>query len=125
MIGRGDQHDVEVLFLEHLAVVGVRARLLLRCLPRRRHVGGVGEHPGVHVAQRHHLDRRDLDQAKQGRLAVPAAADQADAKRLGLGGVSGVAAEGGQGEAGDAGFEQFTAVHGKTLRCGDRSDFFI
>ena len=37
VVGRGDQDDVEVLLLEHLAVVGVGARRLLRRLP-------VGDH---------------------------------------------------------------------------------
>ena len=79
VVGRGDQHDVEVLLLEHLAVVAVGARLLLRGLARGDHLGGLGQHLLVHVAQRDDLDRRDLDQAEQVALAVPAAADQADA----------------------------------------------
>ena len=79
VVGRGDQDDVEVLLLEHLAVVGVGARLLLRGLPRGDHLGGLGQHLLVDVAQRDDLDRRDLDQPEQVALAVPAAADQADA----------------------------------------------
>ena len=85
VVGRGDQHDVEVLLLEHLAVVAVGARLLLRRLARGDHLGGLGQHPLVDVAQRDDLDRRHLDQAEQVALAVPAAADQADALRLDIG----------------------------------------
>ena len=79
MVGRGDQDDVEVLLLEHLAVVGVGARRLLRRLAVGDHLGGLGQHLLVDVAQRDDLDRRDLDQPEQVALAVPAAADQADA----------------------------------------------
>ena len=68
--------------LEHLAVVGVGARLLLRGLPRGDHVGRLGEHAAVDVAERDDLDRRDLDEPEQVALAVPAAADQADARGL-------------------------------------------
>ena len=82
MVGRGDQDDVEVLLLEHLAVVGVGARRLLRRLPVGDDLGGLGEHLLVDVAQRDDLDRRDLDQPEQVGLAVPAGADQADPLRL-------------------------------------------
>ncbi len=51
VVWRGDEDDVEVLLLEHVAVVVVGARLLLGGLPRRHDVGGVGEHLLVHVAQ--------------------------------------------------------------------------
>ena len=79
VVGRGDQDDVQVLFLEHLAVVGVGARSLLRGLPVGDDLGGLGQHLLVDVAQRNDLDRRDLDQPEQVGLAVPAAADQAHA----------------------------------------------
>ena len=79
VVGRADQHDVEVLLLEHLAIVAVGARRLLRRLPRRDQLGGLGEHPAVDIAQRDDLDRRDLDQPEEVGLAVPAGADQADA----------------------------------------------
>ena len=79
VVGRGDQDDVEVLLLEHLAVVGVGARLLLRGLAGGDHVGGLGQHLLVDVAERDDLDGRDLDEPEQVALAVPAAADQADA----------------------------------------------
>ena len=70
----------------------------------------------VHVAQRDDLDRRDLDQAEQVALAVPAAADQADARRLAVGERGGVAAGGGQGQAGGAGVQEIAAVHGCGLQ---------
>ncbi len=82
VVGRGDQDDVEVLLLEHLAVVAVGPRLLLRGLARGDHLGGLGEHLLVDVAERDDLDRRDLDEPEQVALAVPAGADQPDA--LGL-----------------------------------------
>ena len=65
VVGRGDQDDVEVLFLEHLAIIGERARSLLRSLPAGDDIGGLGQHLLVDVAQRDDLDRRDLDQPKQ------------------------------------------------------------
>ncbi len=94
MVGRGDQHDVEVLLLEHLAVVAVGPGLLVRCLPRRHHLGGLGEHPLVDVAERDDLDRRHLEQAEQVAFAVPAAADQADAFRRFAGQRPGIVVDG-------------------------------
>ena len=80
MVGRGDEHDVEVFFREHLAIIGVGPRPLLRGLPRGDQVGRGGKHPPVDVAQRDDVDRRHLDQAQQVDLAVPAGADQADVR---------------------------------------------
>ena len=43
MVRRGDQDDVQVLLVEHLAVVAVGARLSPRLLPRGHHLGGFGQ----------------------------------------------------------------------------------
>ena len=116
VVGRGDQHDVEVLLLEHLAVVAVGPRLLLRRLPRGDQLGRLGQHPLVDVAQRDDLDRRDLDQAEQVALAVPAGADQADALRLLVGQLGRLAADGRQGQPGGAGAKEITTIHGSSPR---------
>ena len=111
VIRRGDEHDVEVLLLQHLAVVAVGARLLLRRLPRRDQLGRVGEHLLVDVAERDDFDRRDLDQPEQVALAVPAGADQPDPlarvrELLGVGGRSG------QGEGRGGVLDEVSAMHG-------------
>ena len=112
MVRRGDQHDVQVLFLEHFAVVAVEPRLLLRRLPGRHQLRGLGEHPLVDVAQRHDLDRRHLEQPQQVALAVPAAADQPDAfRRLG-GEPEGIAVDGRQGQRRRAGAKELATIHG-------------
>ena len=77
------------------------------------HVGGLGEHLLVHVAQRDDLDRRDLDEAQEVGLAVPAAADQPDAlfhvgKLIGKKSAVKSGPEGGGGSA-----EEMAAVHGR------------
>ena len=90
VVGRGDQDDVQVLLLEHLAIVGIGARGLLRGLARGGHLGGMGEHLLVDVAEGNDLDRSDLDQPEQVGLAVPAGADQPDPLRLRGGGPRGV-----------------------------------
>ncbi len=51
MIWRTDEHDVEVLRLEHLAVIVVGPRLLLRLLPLAGDLDGFGEHVLVGIAQ--------------------------------------------------------------------------
>ena len=78
MVRRTDEDDVEVLLLEHLAVVGVGARPLPGLLPLAGDLDGPGEHVLVRVADGDDLDRRDLDQAPQVALAVPTGADEAD-----------------------------------------------
>ena len=78
VIGCDDDDDVEVALLEHLPVVGVGARRLLRHLPRRDQRSGVGEHRLVDITQRDDVDGRDLDEPQEIRLAVPSGADEAD-----------------------------------------------
>ena len=85
MVGRADQHDVEILLLEHLAIVAICPRRFLRFLPVRDQFDRAGQHLLIDVAQRDHFDRRDLNQPAQIALAIPTAADQADAIGLLLG----------------------------------------
>ena len=91
VVGRADQDDVEVLLLEHAPGSRRRSpRLLLGLLPLGDDVGGLGEHLSC--------PRRTATTTSTGAtwirrnrstLAVPAAADEADAERLlGLAGVS-------------------------------------
>jgi hypothetical protein len=44
--------------------------------------GSLGRHSIIDIAQSDDVDRRDLEQMKQVRLAVPAATDEANPKRL-------------------------------------------
>ena len=114
------RHDVEVLLLEHLAVVAVEPRPLLATSAAGDDVGRLGELLLVDVAQRDDLDRRDLDQAEQVALAVPAAADQADALGLLVGDLlgdeallrGGAAARRDTGSGGRGG-DELAAVHGE------------
>jgi hypothetical protein len=84
VIGRGHVHDVQLLLFEHLAVVAVGARRLLRHLAGGDHLGGLGHHVPVHVTEGDDLDRGDLEQPEQRALAVPARPDQGDTLGLGL-----------------------------------------
>ncbi len=59
VVGRADEHEVKVFFLEHLAVIGVGARLLLRLLPLAGDLDGFGEHVLVGIADGDDLHRRD------------------------------------------------------------------
>ena len=116
VIGRGNLDDVEIFFLEHLAVVGIGARLLLRLLPRGRRCRHLGEHCPIDVAQRDDFDWRDLNESEQVGFAVPAAADETDAQRFHVGEGFEVTA-GGQRESGSgAGVKELTTVHGCGLR---------
>ncbi len=114
VVGRGDQDDVQVLLLEHLAVVGEGARSLLRGLPVGDDVGGLGQHLLVDVAQRDDLDRRDLDQPEQVRLAVPAAADQSHALGFPAGRAEGSPRRSCEREARGrrAGLKELATIHG-------------
>src|SRR6266850_6988237 len=93
MVRRADEHDVEVLLLEHLAIVPVSARLLLRLLPLARNLHGFGEHVFIRIADGNDLDGCDLNQSPQVTLAIPAGADQADAPGLAVDEVERASAE--------------------------------
>ena len=81
VIGRRDLHHVQIFLPEHLAVVGEQPRLLLRRLPFHRPPRRFFQVLLIDIAERDDLDRRNLHQAEQVRLAVPSAADQTDAFR--------------------------------------------
>src|SRR5258706_3892995 len=72
MIRGSDEDDVEVLFFQHLAVIGVGAGFLFRFLACADHFSGIGEHVLVDVTKGDDLDRSDLDEAKEIGLAGPA-----------------------------------------------------
>ena len=71
VLRRGDQHGVDRLVVEQLAIVAVGRR------PRRDRLGLV-EPPGVDVGDRRRLDVRAADRGLQDLLAAPAGADQAE-----------------------------------------------
>jgi hypothetical protein len=79
MVRRADENDVEVLLRQHLAVIVIEARLLFGHLPRGDQIGRGGKHVAIDIAKRNHFHRGDLDQAQQVALAVPSAANEADA----------------------------------------------
>src|SRR5262249_47527896 len=66
---------------------------------------------GIDVAQRNDIDIGDLDEAEQVVLAVPATADQPDARFFRLLRGAEVDARGGDGQAGGAGVKEVAAVH--------------
>ena len=82
VVGSLDHDDVEIFFREHLAVIGVSARLLLGCLSLGDHAGGFGKHLAVHIAHGDDFDGRDLDHAKKVGFAIPSGSDDANAERL-------------------------------------------
>ena len=82
VIGSADEHDIELVVLEHLAIIAVGARRLFRLLPLGDDRGRVARLMLIDVANGKHFDRRDLNQAEQIVLAVPSGADQPDAMRL-------------------------------------------
>ncbi len=83
MVGRRDEHDVEIAFGQHFPEVAVGAWRLFRNLASGNHTGGVGKHMLVGVAQRDDLNRFNLYEPEEIGLAVPPAADQPNAARFG------------------------------------------
>jgi hypothetical protein len=116
VIGGTDQDNVEVLFLEHLAIVGVGARGLFGRLTLAGDFDGSGEHIGIGIADRYHLDGGNLDQTPQIALAVPAGANESDAFGFLLDQLGPVSAEGGQGQTRGGRLEEAAAVDHKSLR---------
>src|SRR5688572_7641096 len=96
MIGRTDDHDVEVLGLEHLAIIVVGARLLPGLLPLAGDFHRAGEHVFVWIADGDDFDGRHLNEAPEVAFAIPTRADQPDASGLAADYVERVSAQGGQ-----------------------------
>jgi hypothetical protein len=110
VIRRDDKHDVEVALAQHLAIVGEGARRLARYLTRGNECRRIGQHVSIHVAQRHDLDRRNLDQAQQIGLAVPTSADEADPFAT-LGKLLGVGRPARHGEQDGACLDEVATIH--------------
>jgi len=89
----------------------VGARLLLRRLPHGNNLRRPSEHLLIHVAERDDFNWRNLDQTEQIALAVPAAADEADALLL-VCEFCGIVAEGRQRQSCRTDLNEFPAVHG-------------
>ena len=82
MVGRADEHDVEILLLEHLAIVAV-SRGVFFDFCRWATISAAPFSMLLSTSQSDHdLDRRHLNQPQEIDLAVPPRADQADAIRL-------------------------------------------
>ncbi len=112
VVGRGDEDEIEVFFRQHLTIIAIEARRLLRLLPRGDDLARLGEHFLVDVAERDDLDGRDLDQPEQVGFAIPAGADQthaADFFPIKLGGAT--LRGGRQRQARGPGLEELATVH--------------
>jgi hypothetical protein len=82
VVRRAHQDDIEVLLRKHGAVVGERARFLVRGLALGHQVRSFRQHAAVYIAERDHLHRRHLNQPEEVALAIPSTADHADAQRF-------------------------------------------
>ncbi len=99
MIGRGDENDVEIFLLQHLAVICCRCAASCRSAWRVAVISAACEqHLAIDVAEGDDFDGGDLKQTEEVGFAVPAGADDSDAPAA----VVGIAG-GGQGQTGGAG----------------------
>jgi hypothetical protein len=112
VVGRRHEDRVEVALGEHAPVVGVGSWLPPRGLARGDLRRGVRQHPRVDVADRDDLDRRDLQEAEEGGLAVPAGADQAHAQRRRVRERRSVSRRGRERERGRARPQELSSLHG-------------
>ena len=80
VVGSIDQHDVELLFLQHLPIILPGLRLLSRRLSPRNDLGRFGHHLAIDIAKPDNLHRSNLYQSQQVDLAIPASPDQADSR---------------------------------------------
>ena len=119
MVGRGNEDDIEVLFLEHFPIVAIGARLFAGHLAARHHLGGAGKHVFVHVAERDDFDGRDLQEAEEVGFSIPAAADEADALLL-VCEFSGIAAEGRPRQPCRAELKELPTVHTASFKVESR-----
>src|SRR6185437_4135614 len=112
MVRRADQHDVQVLLLEHLPIVGVSPRALMRFLSPRHHLRRLRKPVLIHIAQRDDFNRRNLDQPKQIILAIPSRPDQPHAIRLLLRPIGDISAQHGGRNSRRAHLQKISSVHG-------------
>src|SRR4051794_22012588 len=61
MVGRADENNIEILLLEHLAIVMEGSWLLLRYLASSDHISRSLEHLFIHITKGDDLHRSDLD----------------------------------------------------------------
>jgi hypothetical protein len=114
MVRRADENEVEILFLQHLPIIGIETRFLLRQLAGGDQFGGVPQHLTVDITQGNHIHGRDLDEPQQVRLPVPSTSDQAD-PFFDIGGIHESGIDLGQRERGSAPLKEVTAVHAFVL----------
>jgi hypothetical protein len=119
MVGRATSTTSRSFSASISPVIVIRARFLFRLLARGHQIRRLRQHIAVHVAQRNDLHGRDLDEPEQIALAIPPAADQADA--LGFAGrpaAKGPAAHRAR-PGGGRHFEKFSPIHHSILNAGN------
>ena len=112
MIRRADQHNIEVLFLEHFAIIVISAGRLLGFLALAGDLDRLGQHVFVGITNGNDLDGCYLDQSPQIALAIPAGANQTDAFGFFSGEGCGYIAGSGKGNEGSGtSLEELTTIH--------------
>src|SRR5437764_528817 len=112
MVGRTNEHDVEVLLFQHLAIIVVGARLLFGFLTLAGDLDGLGEHVFVRIADGNDFHWRDLNEPPQVAFSIPARADESNTPGLfsGKGGRD-VSGNGQSEESGGTCLEELATVH--------------
>ena len=112
MIRSPDEHHIQILLREHLPVIAIGPGLLAGLLPLGHQRRRVGQHTTIHIAQRNHVHRGNLNESQQVRLAVPTRSNQSHPKGFFL--SEGRRNKGG-GRQGCACLEKLSACHGSLL----------
>ena len=79
MVRGGNQNHVEILFLQHLPVVFVKAGDFFGELAGGGEFAGGLQHLAIDIAEGNHVHRGRLDQTHQVRFPIPTSADEANA----------------------------------------------
>ena len=75
VIRRTDEHDVQFLFVEHLAPIAVGSRLFARFLPLAHQIGSCRQHVLIWIAKGDSINIGNLYQPKQIAFPVPSRSD--------------------------------------------------
>ena len=125
MVGRSDEHDVKLMLLEHLAIVIIRARFVVRLLSLTGNLDRTVQHVLIRIANGNDFRRRHLNQSPQVAGAIPTGANEPHPPGFAVCKIQRVRAQGREGcqrGRSGGGLQEMTTIN--VERCADVENGF-